>query len=731
MCHKVTCSHLAGGLYMRAFITIISYWALLFLTTSSSRVSITGTLVLLFLGPVLLLWKKPWKPNSFFSRSTILISVIVTVYLGFHFYNEWTPAIYTLINSGLPISNTFYRVLVIVAAVCGSVFGTYFCAGLLEQAKNLIFSPDEAQLFKRDLLSCFLIAAITVILAQNMIGIYFLSMGHLKFFCAALIVSATSLLLYGLLGNLTVSAALVSGLCMIISTANVYVYAFRGRLFDPVDIMSTTAALNVVGNYDILSSLPRILPAWLIWVGSLVCINRSCATRKSAVPRPRRIILSVCCVVLIIPLYIYASGLRPYRWNTQGAREHGYILNYISKIQEISVDPPSGYHPEHIAEITEKYLPEADESDNDQPPHIIVIMNETFADLSVFSPLKTNAEVTPFISNLRENAISGYALTSIHGGNTANSEYEFLTGNSMAWLPPNSVPYQQYIKGPTSSMVSYLKSNYNYRCVAMHPYHSSGWNRSIVYPVLGFDEYYFLEDFTINRSIRSYASDEDMFRKIVDTYEGRGSDPLFLFGVTMQNHGPYVGDVNEIEQIVPVGYSRDYPDATIFLSLMHETDKAVKNLLSYFEQVEDDVIIVFFGDHQPKVSEDFYQEISGNTFSTLDQQQKRYLVPFFVWANYDIEEQYVEETSLNYLSSYVYDAAGIPLPPYNQFLSEMENIIPAINVNGFYSLHSGSYLSFEMASEEERSWLDTYEHLQYNNVFDIKNRDCIFFPVSE
>ena len=91
----------------------------------------------------------------------------------------------------------------------------------------------------------------------------------------------------------------------------------------------------------------------------------------------------------------------------------------------------------------------------------------------------------------------------------------------------------------------------------------------------------------------------------------------------------------------------------------------------------------------------------------------------------------MEETSLNYLSSYVYDAAGIPLPPYNQFLSEMENIIPAINVNGFYSLHSGSYLSFEMASEEERSWLDTYEHLQYNNVFDIKNRDCIFFPVSE
>ena len=715
---------------MRAFITIISYWALLFLTTSSSRVSITGTLVLLFLGPVLLLWKKPWKRNSSFSRSTILISVIVTVYLGFHFYNEWTPAIYTLINSGLPISNTIYRVLVIVAAICGSVFGTYFCAGLLEQAKNLIFSQNESQLFKRNLLCSFLMACITVTLAQAMLGIYFLSMGHIKFLAAALIISSISLILYCLLGKLTISVAFVTGLCMVISTVNVYVYAFRGRLFDPVDIMSTSAALNVLENYDILSSLPGILLCWTVWAVSLVCIGRSCATRKGTITRIQRIILAICSIALILPLYIYASGLPAYRWTNQGATNHGYILNYISRIKEISVRQPSGYRPEHIAEIREKYL-QTEESSNDRKPHIIVIMDEAFSDLSVFSPLQTNAEVAPYISNLQENTIAGYALTSIHGGNTANSEYEFLTGNSMAWLPPNSVPYQQHIKGPTYSMVSYLKSNYNYHCVAMHPYHSSGWNRSVVYPILGFDECFFVEDFTTNHPVRSYVSDEDMFQKIVDTYEGRNSEPLFLFGVTMQNHGAYIDGDSALEQIVPIGYSRDYPDVTNYLSLIHETDRAVKNLISYFEQAEDDVIIVFFGDHQPKISDEFYREISGNSFSTLDQQQKKYLVPFFVWSNYDIEEQHVEETSLNYLSSYVYDAAGIPLPPYNQFLSEMENIIPAINVNGFYSLHSGSYLSFEMASEEERSWLDTYEHLQYNNVFDIKNRDCIFFPVSE
>ena len=140
-------------------------------------------------------------------------------------------------------------------------------------------------------------------------------------------------------------------------------------------------------------------------------------------------------------------------------------------------------------------------------------------------------------------------------------------------------------------------------------------------------------------------------------------------------------------------------------------------------------MIVFFGDHQPKMNESFYETISGITADTLDEQQKRYAVPFFIWANYDIEEEYIDCTSLNYLSSYIYNASGIVLPPYNQFLQEMEDAIPAINANGFYSLNDGCFLPFDEASEKERLWLELYKALQYNNIFDKTNQNKTIFPV--
>ena len=116
---------------------------------------------------------------------------------------------------------------------------------------------------------------------------------------------------------------------------------------------------------------------------------------------------------------------------------------------------------------------------------------------------------------------------------------------------------------------------------------------------------------------------------------------------------------------------------------------------------------------------------------SLDEQQKRYEIPFFIWANYDIEEQCIDCTSLNYLSSYVYDAAGIELPTYNKFLREMENAIPSINANGFYSLGKECYLPFDEASANELKWLNLYEALQYNSIFDIAHQNEIFFPAIE
>ena len=139
-------------------------------------------------------------------------------------------------------------------------------------------------------------------------------------------------------------------------------------------------------------------------------------------------------------------------------------------------------------------------------------MSESYADLSVVGDFSTNIDVAPYFHSLKENAIHGYALSSVFGAKTPNSEWEFMTGNSMAFLPSGSVVYQQYISKTPTSIVSNLK-NGGYTCVAMHPYYETGWSRNAVYPDLGFDETHFIDDFDQTKLLREYITTGNCMRK--------------------------------------------------------------------------------------------------------------------------------------------------------------------------------------------------------------------------
>ena len=356
-------------------------------------------------------------------------------------------------------------------------------------------------------------------------------------------------------------------------------------------------------------------------------------------------------------------------------------------------------------------------------------MSESYADLSVVGNFTTNATVTPFFDSLTENTIKGHALSSVYGAKTPNSEWEYLTGNSMAFLPDGSVVYQQYIDDRPSSLVSTL-SNDGYTCVAMHPYYETGWSRNEIYPTMGFDEMHFIDDFDQTNILRDYITDQELFDKIIDRYESKSADEnLFILGVTMQNHGGYAESYDNFnEEIYKIGYS--YTDGNQYLSLLHESDKALRNLISYFESVDEPVEIVFFGDHQPGLNSKFIELLNGKGLSGLteDELENLYTVPFFIWTNYDTTEETVDITSLNFLSTMTLETAGLSLPPYNQFLSDLQEEIPAINSRGYYSKRAGGFVHLNEATGEEAEWINKYQILQYNDMFDEKDRSTLFFP---
>lgn len=73
-------------------------------------------------------------------------------------------------------------------------------------------------------------------------------------------------------------------------------------------------------------------------------------------------------------------------------------------------------------------------------------MNESFSDLSVVGDIETNVPYMPYIDSIQDETIQGNAYVSTIGTGTSNTEYEFLTGNTMAFLPAGSNAYQLYVK---------------------------------------------------------------------------------------------------------------------------------------------------------------------------------------------------------------------------------------------------------------------------------------------
>ena len=526
--------------------------------------------------------------------------------------------------------------------------------------------------------------------------------------------------------NIGLTCMISHTVLMLLATVNYFVFMFRGNEFIFSDIRSAATGLSVAGNYTFTIDDRAV---YVILLSTLFFAF----TRKCQIAFPsKKIWMRAVCVSLVLLGSAYVASETAdtvtETWEQKGSYRNGYILNFVLSIRDYFVQPPEGYSVEAVAMLESGYT--ALEGDMpEKKPTVIVIMSESYADLSVVGDLKTNQEVTPYYNSLTENTMKGYALSSVFGAKTANSEWEFMSGNSMAFLPDGAVVYQQYISEEPTSLVSNMK-NFGYTCVALHPYYDTGWSRNLVYPDMGFDEMYFLEHFDENEMVRRYISDEEYYNKIIERFESKsGNEDLFIMSISMQNHGGYTEKYDTFPENIKV-LGGTYEDANQYLSLLNKSDEALEDFISYFEDVEEPVEIVFFGDHLPSLKTKFFKSLNGKGLSglSLEELQDLYTIPFMIWTNYDTEEVEVEMSSINYLATLALERAGLPLPAYNQFLMEMMEYIPAINSRGYYSVSEGGYKYLGDAEGEEAEWINKYEILQYNNMFDLKEQSELFFP---
>ena len=321
---------------------------------------------------------------------------------------------------------------------------------------------------------------------------------------------------------------------------------------------------------------------------------------------------------------------------------------------------------------------------------------------------------------------------SAFGATTPNSEWEFLTSNSMAFIPKRAVPYQQYVLRKSYSLASILKEQ-GYSTSAFHCYYPQGYNRNIAYPRMGFNSFSSMYELKDLNWIREYPDDLSTYKNIVELYENKkDGEKIFNFTLTMQNHGSYTYEGDDFENTV-IAMDGQYPKLNQYLSLMKIADQSLKYLIDYFSNQEEHTIIVLFGDHQPYVEDEFYDEMLSQSFEDISSKEaveRKYITPFMIWANYDIETQKykdLKDLSVNYLSSVVLDVANIQKTPYLQFLDELREEIPIITGNGYMD-KEGLYHDFSEETEYTEL-IENYHFLQFNNMFDRKSKLTSLFEV--
>ena len=507
-----------------------------------------------------------------------------------------------------------------------------------------------------------------------------------------LLYTAPLLMMYILTSSFPISATFAVLVGLLFNMTSYVLGNFRGTPFIPTDILAMHTAANVASNYDFTFEWQPVsaIVIAVFAIASVWAFPLKIKFKRSYI---------FCRIVGAVAFGVLAASFLAVDFmhinvdvfdQTHATHTHGTAYNFFINARKMQIHKPGGYSesefyaeldnlPENTAEIGEK-------------PNIIVIMNESYSDLTAVGDFETNMSYNRYFKSLRKNTIRGEMIVSPFGGYTCNTEFEFLSGLSMGLLPNGVAPYLQYINKECPYFLPSYMNSLGYKTVALHPYYASGWNRETVYPLMGFDSFISIEnmgdyqDESSFESVHSFLSDNTSYSAVIEQFERKGDKPLFMFNVTMQNHGGYYyGDAN-IESVKITDMKGNYPYTENYLSLLRKSDKALEILIDYFANCGEPTVVVMFGDHQPAIETSFYEELYGSPLSELSDEQllNRYKVPFIIWANYDIESQTGIETSVNYLSGLVLDAAGLPKNKINLFLDEIKPDIPQINANGHY-----------------------------------------------
>ena len=431
---------------------------------------------------------------------------------------------------------------------------------------------------------------------------------------------------------------------------------------------------------------------------------------------------------------------RYYRW-------YGVITGFMTNLTNLEIGEPEGYSEEAVNALLDEteaagairtgpnfpdsYAARTDPAAIEKEPTIIYVMDESYWDVSELEQygVTFDTDVSPNLHALQQTSAYGKVYSPSFGGGTCDVEFEALTGHSVGFLPSGCKPYQQHVTRPMFALPSYLKDR-GYQTAAVHCYYAKYWSRNTAYPNLGFDDFVSLEDMRGVEKVRGYywkgglVTDASMGEQIIGEYErlkAASDAPVFLHAVTMQNHTNYNAANYPDDQRVHITSAPAGLKASTVGALEDSATGGrgaggpLGQLVGYFSQVDEPVILVFWGDHYNPIDSG-YDVYTATGYASADSADPRlHQTTLLMWSNYSNYQVDLGTIAAYEISPVMMDLFGLEQPLYFQYLNRQlrygyRSCTGGVTVNWDGSLSSG-------LTPRQSVWRQDHWLLQYDLMF--------------
>lgn len=590
--------------------------------------------------------------------------------------------------------------------------------GLLITFAMLLLAPGDAEILDKIIRS-------PLVILLNFIPIFLLG-----------------ILLQGIFGRRSLSLIINSIFYLVIFTVNRTKVIYRNAPLRVSDLRLALEALNMSKN----SFAPDIYGLVVCIIGIIFLILLALIFKSEKLKIKDRLIAIVTVIVssLLLFNFVYTKDSLYYKLPLKGNsfnlidqfNSKGFNYTFLFYLEKSFVKAPEGYSEREIKERDVLDQSENIEAiKNIERPNIIWIMGEAFTDLSQDPHFTFTPENDPNknLKILQANSVmQGRIVTPSFGGGTGDTEFDVLTGTLTINCAPDESFAFNAIKRDVGSMPNLLKS-IGYKTMAFHPGYAWFYGRQNVYPKLGLDDNFFLEDIENPINKGDYLSEEQFTEIYINRFLEaikNSDEPVFSYAVDIQNHGPYFYDKygENLPYECSVNLSEEAANnfGSYFLGVK-DMDNMLGEVYKMMNEIDEPTIMVFYGDHLPGLGSDpsAYDEIGIKlSHENLEKEIEFYSTPYVILANEkgralmnrdNVEVRDGNAVSANYLSSMVLDMLN-----YNKvdnffiYNSEVRKRLPIISRN--FVFDGVNTYPRNDAKGNTKAYYDDYRRYEYYRI---------------